>query len=110
MNCENNYLRIFSESQWLGYIQQFVKKYSKGLSLLVKINKSAKKTYQFSLKILEFLFRMQLSSGLKSYLIYKFTKKDKFQMSKFVDMCKQQFHRVSFPTFVLYFSVIIFQS
>jgi hypothetical protein len=38
MNCENNYLRYFSESNYLGYIQKFVKKYSKGISLLVKVN------------------------------------------------------------------------
>jgi hypothetical protein len=66
MNNESNYLRIFSESKYLGYVQQLVKKYSKGLSLLVKVNKKImKNSYQLSFKILEFLLRMQINQCLK---------------------------------------------
>ena len=63
MNCSNNYLRYFSSNLYLSYFQQFVKKYQKGISMLVKINKKMIKqgARNFSVKIVEFLFRMQLT-------------------------------------------------
>jgi len=60
MNCSNNYLRFFSSNVYLSYFQQFVKKYQKGISMLVKVNKKLMKqgARTFSGKIVEFLFRM----------------------------------------------------
>lgn len=57
MNCSSNYLKYFAKSKKLTWVQQLVKRYSKGISLLVKINKKFLKTHvsHFSLRILTFI-------------------------------------------------------
>jgi hypothetical protein len=66
---QNNYLRYINQSDYLCNIQRFIKKYSKGLSLLVKVNsKYLKNCFQLSFKIVEFLVRMQVTQYMKSYL------------------------------------------
>lgn len=112
MNCENNYLRYFSESEYLIMVQTMVKKYSKGLSLLVKVNKRIMVTSDsivflgFSLHIIDFLLRMQMTACIKSYLMHWATKKDKLSNQKLHAVFMDQFMRVSFPTLVLYVTVI----
>lgn len=108
MNSQTNYLRFCSESVYFMCIQKIIKKYSKGLSLLVKVNNSVMTGgYTFSLKIFEFLFRMWLSHFIKSIIIMRATKsREKINRSKLTDVLKYQLAKVVMPTFVLYVSVI----
>ena len=68
-----------------------IKKYSKGLSLLVKVNNSViTGGYNLSLKIIPFLVRMWLSHFIKTVIIMKATKStEKFNKAnlKEVLMC-----------------------
>jgi hypothetical protein len=109
MNSENNYLRYISESERLTMTQKFIKTYSKSLSLLVKVNHQyIHQTYQFSLRILEFLFRLQISQVLKSYLIHKSTKKEMIPLQQYRELYINTFYRVSFPTLILYIVIVSF--
>jgi hypothetical protein len=111
MNHQNNYLRYISQSDSLSKIQQFIKKYSKGLSLLVKVNKDhINKSDALSPWIVWFLFRMQLTQCVKQYLIHWATKKEKLGLDKIPDMFIHWFYRVSFPTLVLYIWILIFKN
>ena len=93
-------------------VQTIVKKYSKGLSLLVKVNKRIIDSTEkmiflgFSFKICEFLLRMQMTACIKSYLMHWATKKDRLSNQKLQGVWMDQFMRVSFPTLVLYVTVI----
>ena len=90
MNRENNYLRYFSENKFLSWIQLIVKMYSKGLSLLVKVRKSNRMVVStFSIKIVQFLFRMQICQGIKAYIVHWALKKDTLGMDKLKDLFVQ---------------------
>lgn len=112
MNSQTNYLRFCSESVPFMFSQKIIKKYSKGLSLLVKVNNSVMTGgYTFSLKIFQFLFRMWLSHFIKSIIIMRATKsREKFNRTKLAEVLKYQLTKVVVPTFVLYVSVIYIQA
>lgn len=108
MNCSSNYLKIFAKYKHLSWVQQLLKRYSKGISLLVKINKKFLKTHasHFSLKILAFLAQMQFAMGLKHIVMSYISKKFKTGFGHIKELQVQQFYRVSAPTILLYLVVI----
>ena len=112
MNSQVNYLRFCSESVYFMFFQKIIKKYSKGLSLLVKVNKSViGGGYNFSFKIIPFLIRMWLSHFIKTVIIMRATKsRDKLNREKLTDVLYCQLTKVVMPTFVLYMSVIYIQA
>lgn len=112
VNSQTNYLRFCSESMYFLFFQKIIKKYSKGLSLLVKVNNSVMTGgYIFSLKIFQFLFRMWLSHFIKSIVIMRATKsRAKINCAKMTEVLKYQLAKVVMPTFVLYVSVIYIQA
>jgi hypothetical protein len=85
-----------------------VKKYSKGISLLVKVNKKFLKTHvsYFSAKIINFLAHMQFAHGLKHMLMGLMSKKMKPDMKHIKEQQLQYFYRVTAPTITLYIVVI----
>ena len=89
-----------------------IKKYSKGLSLLVKVNNSViTGGYDLSFKIIPFLVRMWLSHFIKTVIIMRATKSsDKFNKAKLTDVLLCQLTKVVMPTFALYLSVIYIQA
>jgi hypothetical protein len=110
MNCESNYLKYFKSSQTLTLLQQIVKRFSKGISLLVKVNGKFVKSgaSHFSLKIFSFLGRMQLAQGIKHFLIMKTTKKKTApDYAVLKELQLAQFYRVSLPTIILYVCVVL---
>lgn len=94
------------------FFQKIIKKYSKGLSLLVKVNKSViGGGYNFSIKIIPFLLRMWLSHFIKTVIIMRATKsRDKLNREKLTDVLYCQLTKVVMPTLVLYMSVIYIQA
>lgn len=112
MNSHINYLRFCSESVYFMFIQKIIKKYSKGMSLLVKVNNSVMTGgYTFSLKIFQFLFRMWLSHFIKSIIIMQATKaREKINRAKLTAVLNYQLTKVILPTFMLYVSVVYIQT
>lgn len=112
MNSEMNYLRFCSESVYFMFFQKMIKKYSKGLSLLVKVNNSViTGGYNFSFKIIPFLVRMWLSHFVKTVIIMRATKsRDKINRAKMTEVLMCQLTKVVMPTCVLYLSVIYIQA
>lgn len=80
MNHTDNYLKTISQNKFLRFCQSAVKKYSKSVNLLVKINRKyiAQGFTRFkAFQIVTFLTRMQLATGLKKAIVDSFIKKHK---------------------------------
>jgi len=61
-------------------------------------------------KLADFLLRMQLTECIKSYFVHAMTKKNLLEFKGLKEVWKFQFYRVSFPTLVLYISVLLSHS
>jgi hypothetical protein len=115
MNKDDNYLKLLTSRGMFARCLTFFKKYSKGNSLLVKVNKkflSKTMTSVFRLTVIWFLFRMQIAQGIKDFISKAVIEKE-HKIPGIQDIKQLQidyFWRVSAPTIVLYIMVVLMNS